>query len=598
MKSSSLPVRALVALVALILLPMISMADSTTSSHPHVSLDGDWKFHFEVDAPGLYLNWHTPSNDDSDWGTMRVPGDWGPQDGRGWYRRVVEIPEELRGIPDLAVIFRQADDIADVWIDGEWAQQNTAWNVPFAVLLTGRLAPDATSFFLAVRVEDKGGEGGLLRSVLLGPASATELIYASEYSHLEARTQLADIGDRVFYSMFVRNFTPEGTFEAARRRLPELRGMGIDTLWLLPIHPIGEVERKGSVGSPYAIRDYSAVNPDLGTPEEFRAFVQDAHALGMKVIIDLVLNHTSPDSVLARTRPELFLRDADGNPTREVADWWDIVDFDWTNPDTYEMAAQHMEYWVREFDIDGYRADVAFMMPTDFWNMVRPRLDTIKPGIIMLAEAEAPELHLEAFDLSYAWLQERAWRETLAGQKTVADLRHLLTVGSLNLPRGAVQVLYVENHDHERAMNWYGGPAQAKLGAVLCTTLPGVPLLYTGTEVGASEPRDIFEKIPVIFDRDEHGMRAHWTSLLGMRARHEALRTGSFALVDATPAEAILAYERASETQRILVVMNMTGEAKTLTVASDLMPTDALELGPWQWSIFVRPIAPPDHNGR
>ncbi|MCC5875611.1 MAG: alpha-glucosidase C-terminal domain-containing protein [Candidatus Sumerlaeia bacterium] len=553
-------------------------------------LSGPWKFQFDPDDHGLSQGWHLADHDDSDWELLEVPGDWGEGiEGVGWYRRTLELTPEMASHGRVALHFVSVDDEASVYIDGELVAENYIWDLPFHVDLSSYLVPHASrALSLAVRVYDHGGEGGILGPVTIRSLDDLGDLERTEWSERAARTPLEHVGSNVMYSVFVRNFTPEGTFEGLRKRLPELKGLGVDVLWLLPIHEIGEVERKGTVGSPYAIRDYYSINPDLGTEEDFRRLVDEVHARDMRIIIDLVLNHTSPDSVLVHERPELFLTDEDGNPRTNVAEWWDIVSLDWNNPDVADMCLEFMEYWVREFNIDGFRADVASMMPTPFWERARRSLEQIKPGrIFMLAESHEADLHVEAFDLTYAWDIYKSSIAVIQGDRPATSLRDAVLRQERMLPRGAATILFVENHDEERAINTYGGPSGAKLAAVLVTTLPGVPLLYTGTEVGSSEPRDIFEKIPVKFEEDIHGMRPHWTGLLALRAMHKPLQIGSIRFLDVEPARSALAYERAAHGKRVLVVLNFATEESEVTLDHDMMPTETLTLAPHGWAIFA-----------
>ena len=556
-----------------------------------VDIDGDWKFSYDEEDAGKDQGWQLPDFDDSDWGTMNVPGPWDKDyDGLGWYRRTVTIEPPGDSDAQTVLVFRQVDDEAWVYINGVLATSHHSWNTPFWVDLAPYLKKgEPTALHLAVRVNDVSGPGGILRPVQVTSVLREIDLYLTEWSDLPARSNLADLGDLVMYSVYVRNFSPEGNFEGLRRRLPELESMGVNILWLLPIHPIGEAHRKGTLGSPYAIKDYYAVNPDFGTKEDFRRLVDDAHARGMKVIIDLVLNHTSPDSVLVEAHSEWFVTNEEGQRTARNPDWWDIVDLDWENPDVWEYCATMMEYWVRELDIDGYRCDVASLMPTPFWEMARERLDQIKPGgIVMLAESEAPELHVKAFDLTYNWPLLDVGAEVINGEASAEQLRAAIMAQQYGSPRGAQTINYVENHDRERAINVYGGAAQAKLAAMLTVTLPGVPLLYTGTEAGNGDLRNdgFFDRKVVDFSADPNGMRACWSSLLALRETREALKYGGFHMVEAEPANAVLAFERTHSSGNVLVIANLKGEETRVKLRHELMPADELTLGPWQWSVF------------
>ena len=200
------------------------------------------------------------------------------------------------------------------------------------------------------------------------------------------------------YEVNIRQYSPEGTFNAFTDDLPRLQAMGVDIIWLMPIHPIGELNRKGTLGSYYAVQDFNAVNPEFGTEEDLRALVNKAHELGMKVILDWVANHSAWDNVWTINK-EWYTLDEEGNFVPPIEDWSDVIDFNYDNPELREAMLSALEYWVREFDIDGYRCDVAGMVPTDFWVHAHTELDKIK-DVFMLAEDGEPELLLEAFDMN------------------------------------------------------------------------------------------------------------------------------------------------------------------------------------------------------
>jgi glycosidase len=217
--------------------------------------------------------------------------------------------------------------------------------------------------------------------------------------------------DAVIYQINQRQMTPEGTFRAAEAHLPRIRDLGADIVWLMPVNPIGEVNRKGRLGSPYAVRDYLAVNSEFGTLDDLRHFVATAHDLGLKVILDWVANHTAWDNVLVEQHPEWYARDWKGDfrPT-PWWDWDDIIDLDYDQVPLREFMADAMCHWVREADVDGFRCDVAGFVPLDFWEQAREQLESIKP-VFLLAEWDTRDLHDAAFDASYAW----SWNSTLHG---------------------------------------------------------------------------------------------------------------------------------------------------------------------------------------
>ena len=303
----------------------------------------------------------------------------------------------------------------------------------------------------------------------------------------------------VIYQINTRQFTNEGTFKAAESHLARLKDLGVDILWLMPIHEIGVKNRKGTLGSPYAVKDYFSVNHEFGTLEDLKHFVQAAHSMGMYVILDWVANHTAWDNPLVEQHPEWYARDWKGDfhpsPWR---DWDDIIDLDYQQPALREYMTEALKYWVRVADVDGYRCDVAGFVPLDFWNQARRELDAIKP-VFMLAEWESRDIHIEAFDMAYGW----SWYDTMVAiAKGHANLDRLFTYYSHNekeYPADVMRMLFVSNHDKN---SWEGTEYEQfgdALEAViaLSATSEGMPLLYNGQEAGNTKRLEFFEKDPI-----------------------------------------------------------------------------------------------------
>ncbi|MEQ8820014.1 MAG: alpha-amylase family glycosyl hydrolase [Sumerlaeia bacterium] len=558
-----------------------------------LDLTGTWTYREDPEEIGEEQGWQKPGADTADWGEAEVPGDIGDYDGVVWYRKTVDVPGDVASDPEARLFFGQVDDITELYLNGEKVYRHPFWNTPFFVEIGDHVPREGGELSIVAKVTDVGGPGGILGPVRIGPLEDWKSLLTTPAYELSPRSTLAEVGNLVMYSVYVRNFSEEGTFEGLRERLPELKGLGVNCLWLLPIHPIGEVERKGPDGSPYAIADYLDVNPDLGTKADFKAMVEDAHEHGMRVIIDCVFNHTAHDSVLTREHPEWFLQDEEGNPRPDVAAWQDVVDFAYGDPEVeaelYPYLWNVLDYWVREFDIDGYRCDVADLVPAEFWAEARQRLEAIKPGgIIMLAESQSSHHHLNGFDITYNEGLHELARMVMEGEAEPLSLKIDVLRRQYSMPKGAPELLFSENHDKQRAVNFYGGPEKAKLAGALVATLPGVPLLYTGTEVGADAERNetFFTVSPVDFSSDPHGMRAFWTSLLAMRAASPALQTGAFIPVEASPEGAIFAFERRTRHDRALVIANLSGETVTAELDHDLSPTKDVTLGAYRWTIF------------
>lgn len=317
----------------------------------------------------------------------------------------------------------------------------------------------------------------------------------------------------VIYEVNTRQYTPEGTFKAFATHIPRLKELGVDILWFMPIHPISQLNRKGTLGSYYAVKDYKDINPEFGTLEDFKAVVEAAHNEGMKVIIDWVPNHTGCDNAWVTEHPDRYKVNDEGKMFGP-ADWTDVYQLDYSNPDTRAAMTDAMQYWLREADIDGFRCDVAGMVPVDFWNEVRPALDSVKPDIFMLAEAAMPDLQKEAFDMGYNWPMADLFNNISAysGQNAVKanalqegqsfPERRAVLIDSLladqaeKYPAGTYMMNMVTNHDYN---SWDGTEFQryGKLMpafAVLSYTLPGMPLIYTGQETGMDHAFEFFEK--------------------------------------------------------------------------------------------------------
>ena len=304
------------------------------------------------------------------------------------------------------------------------------------------------------------------------------------------------------YEVNIRQFTPEGTIPAFEKHLPRLKKMGVKILWLMPVQPIGAKNRKGTLGSYYSIRDYTAVNPEFGNMDDFKRLVRTAHGLGMKVILDWVANHTAWDHPWVTQHPDWYKRNAAGEVVsynfdngREIEYWTDVVGLDYKQDALWPAMIDAMKFWVRETGIDGFRCDVAMLMPEPFWARARAELDAIKP-MFMLAEAAEPGLHTRAFDVSYHWKLQELLVQIAKGKKTADDLRWYYENPDPAFGPDAWRMNFTSNHDIN---SWHGNDAENygagfEAFAVLAATLPGVPLVYGGQEGGLDKRIAFFEK--------------------------------------------------------------------------------------------------------
>ncbi|MBE0699978.1 MAG: alpha-glucosidase C-terminal domain-containing protein [Anaerolineaceae bacterium] len=376
------------------------------------------------------------------------------------------------------------------------------------------------------------------------------------------------------YQINTRQFTREGTFRAAETQLPRLKELGADILWLMPVHPIGQKNRKGSLGSPYSVKDYYGVNPEFGTLEDLKHFITAAHQLGMYVILDWVANHTAWDNHLVEEHPEWYARDWKGDfrPT-PWWDWPDIIDLDYLFPELRSYMTSALKYWVKEVDVDGFRCDVAGFVPTDFWNTARKELDAIKP-VFMLAEWESKDLHAEAFDCTYAWSWHDCVHNLAMGK---ADLNSLYVYYSWNekaYPQDIMRMMFVTNHDKNA---WEGtefevfGPA-IETAIVLSVIGEGIPMIYNGQEAGNTRRLQFFEKDPI--EWRQHPLGALYTKLFALKKANTALWNAHWGarminIFNNAPTK-VLSFVRQNEQDKVFAVFNFSAEVQEVTFHESL----------------------------
>jgi len=381
-----------------------------------------------------------------------------------------------------------------------------------------------------------------------------------DFSKDTARPVRDWVRDGVIYEIYPRAFSQEGTFKGITAQLDRLKDVGVTIIWLMPIHPIGQEKKKGTIGSPYAVRDYYGINPDYGTKEDFKRLIAEAHRRGMKVIIDIVANHTSWDSVMMKW-PEYYEHDAHGRITYPH-DWSDVAELNYANPRLRQYMTDMLKYWLREFDLDGFRCDVAEEVPTDFWENARAELDKIKPDIVMLAEGHKAELVLQAFDFDYSWPLHSALTNALQGRGRASDLRAEWEKEFKDWPRGALHMRFSDNHDERRAIARFGEPG-ALAASALMFTLDGVPLLYNGMEVGdttESGAPALFEKLPVFWPIAERRPEfpRFYKQMIALRRSSDALRRGAVEWLRNSDESRVLTYVRRTKDEEVLVAINLS----------------------------------------
>lgn len=365
----------------------------------------------------------------------------------------------------------------------------------------------------------------------------------------------------VIYEVNVRQHTAEGTLNAFSKDIPRLKEMGIDILWIMPIQEIGVLNRKGSAGSYYSIRDYRKVNPEFGNLDDFKNLVKIAHENGMYVILDWVANHTAWDHVWMSEHPDFYTKDSLGNNIPPVEDWADVVDLNYDNKDMRLAMIEDMKYWITETDIDGFRCDVAEMVPTDFWNEVREELDKVKP-VFMLAEAEQPEHHISAFDMSYSWWLLHGMNQIVKGEKPVTEIDTIMKWEAKNFPEGSIKMRFTTNHDEN---SWNGTEFErygegALCFSVLCYTLPGMPLLYSGQDAGFDKRLKFFDKDTIIWG--DYKFQDFYTKLNKLKKSNIALWNGiyggDFEIIHSKKKSPVFAFVRKKSENEIVAVFNFS----------------------------------------
>ncbi|MFZ0271997.1 MAG: alpha-amylase family glycosyl hydrolase [Acidobacteriaceae bacterium] len=302
---------------------------------------------------------------------------------------------------------------------------------------------------------------------------------------VSARKPPAWVDTAVIYEIYPRDFSAEGTLNGVTAKLDQLHELGVNVLWIMPVNPIGELKRLGPLGSPYSPRDYYAIDPALGTKEDFANLVRSAHERGMRVILDMVADHTSWDSVMM-AHPEFYTHDRAGRIVSPHG-WSDVAGLNYDNPALRRYMMDVFVYWLKTFQLDGFRCDAAAMVPTSFWEELRPALDAVKPDVLMLAEASRHELMTKAFDLDYAWPMLATFNEVLESGSPANSVQATWKQQTRLFPEGAEHMLISDDHDERRAIVRYGERGTLAASA-LVFTLPGVPMLYNGMEVGDATP--------------------------------------------------------------------------------------------------------------
>ncbi|GAA4344867.1 alpha-amylase family glycosyl hydrolase [Flaviaesturariibacter amylovorans] len=369
------------------------------------------------------------------------------------------------------------------------------------------------------------------------------------------------------YEVNVRQYTPEGTFRAFEAHLPRLKNMGVQTLWFMPIHPISKKDRKGGLGSYYAIANYRGINPEFGTLADWKRLVNKAHSLGMKVIIDWVPNHTGGDHYWLTKHPDFYVKDPKTGEAVSPFDWTDVRKLNYSNPRMVDSMIATLKYWIRETGIDGYRCDVAGEVPKAFWSRCIRELRTVKP-VFMLAESNEPWMHEVGFNATYAWEPFSIMKDIAAGKRSASALDSLLTREDTAFARNAMRLYFTSNHD-ENTWNKadYGtmpGSVHAPFAVLTFTMKKTLPLVYSGQEEPVMDSLSFFWKDTIGFRK--YARAPFYKQLLTLRRTNPAMASdATFTRLATGNDNALFAFERRKGTGKVLVILNLSGKPQQLT---------------------------------
>ncbi len=400
------------------------------------------------------------------------------------------------------------------------------------------------------------------------------------------------------YEVNIRQYTREGTFKAFEEHLPRLQEMGVKILWFMPIHPISREKRLGSLGSYYSIADYQEVNPEFGTKEDFKHLVERCHEMGFKVLMDWVANHTGWDNAWVREHPDWYTKDSSGKIVYPET-WEDVADLNFDNKDMRQAMLKAMTYWVKEFDVDGFRCDYAGGVPVDFWETARTKLEKIKPVYMLAEDDKATALLINAFNSNYGWSFFHDLNSVARGSKKAGSLTLYFKNKVKNYPKGTYPLHFIDNHDE----NSWNGTVEERIGdaqqamLALIFTVPGMPLVYSGQEVNLDHRLEFFEKDEIQWEGFEN--EELLTRLIHLKLEHPALWNGNaggeIRFLDSST-ERVLVYQREKEEDQILVILNLSDRSADVKftleqdfAGQELMTSQKQELKAGENSMSLEP---------
>ena len=412
----------------------------------------------------------------------------------------------------------------------------------------------------------------------------------------------------VVYEVNIRQFTPEGTFNAFATHLPRLKELGVDILWLMPINPIGIKNRKEPLGSYYSVKDYRDVNPEFGNLEDFKSLVAKAHEMGFHVIMDWVPNHSSWDNQLTIEHPEWYVKDSAGSFMPPIGfDWTDVIQFDWSNKELQEYMIEALKFWVNE-GVDGFRVDHPHKTPYEFWERARVELNKIKPVFMVAENEEQTDFMKNGFDMSYAWELHHLMNSIAQGKDSVKSLNRYYSKEWAVFPQNVYRMVFLDNHDE----NSWNGTINSRMGiaqkafAVFTFTTQGVPLLYNGQEVCLSKSLRFFERDTIKWDTCK--LTQFYKDLIVLKKSNIALENGEFGakmkMIKTDKDNKVFCFSRVKEGNNVLVFLNLSKKAVAIKpsltdftgeytdyfakMKTALPLADSIRLEPWGYKVLIK----------
>ncbi|MBN1352864.1 beta galactosidase jelly roll domain-containing protein [candidate division KSB1 bacterium] len=524
-----------------------------------IQLTDNWRFRIDPQGIGESEGWYRPGTDLESLDTISVPANREDAlkrevDGKAWYFIEFKNPGYRNS---TALVIDSADDAAHVWVNGKPAGEHEGAGQQFRLDVTNLLQPGKNR--LAILVEDFGGFGGLSGAVYLMPFEAPEELLKGKHYDAPVPEAPGWLKKAIVYELNTRQFSREGSFKAIEERLSELTDLGIDIIWLMPIHPIGEKNRQGSLGNPYSVKDYYAVNPEFGTPDDFKSLVQKIHSENLHVIIDLVASHTARDNALIAEHPDWYRKNESGEIVSPESGSREMAQLDYANPELWQYMIEMMAYWVRDMEIDGFHCSNASAVPLEFWRKARGELSKIK-HVLMVAQAEAPEFNAVGFDMTYGGDIYRKMNDIAQGKATPKAIDESLLNERYTYPENSLRLRYTSGHDENaplgNAISSMGKDA-AQAAAVLTFTLPmGRPLIYNGQECGNLKALDAFEKDPI--ECSDSAYREFYQRLCRLYYGHDALSQGEMIKLESSNDDQLYAFVREVNWDRVLIIINFS----------------------------------------